>query len=132
MEIEKLYATSVLLIILDVHVSTCAKNFRRDGQQGVNYAQFVKNPSQRLNAAVLASLMVSRPQECTFQCINHQDCYSVNVASVSLNGRHTCELLNADRFYNSADFVQNQSFDHYNIKVSQAIYMRDVVSLLKR
>ena len=118
MENEKWYVTLVLLILLSLHTSTYAKNFRRDGQQGVNYAHFVKNPSHRLNTAVLASLMVSRPQECTYLCINHQECYSVNFAAVSLDGRHACELLSANKFYYWGELLQSQIFDHYNIKVS--------------
>ena len=46
-----------------IYISTAAQNFRRDG--GVNYTHFVKNPSNRLNVAVLASLMVYRPVDCT-------------------------------------------------------------------
>ena len=118
MERRKLYVTLVLPLILNVFKSTYAQTFRRDGQYGVNYAHFVKNPSQRLNTAVLASLMVSRPQECTYHCINHQECFSVNFAAVSLDGRHMCELLNADKFQNYGELVHSESFDHYYVKVS--------------
>ena len=118
MESGKLYVALVLSLLMSVHSSTSAKNFRRDGQQGVNYAHFVKNPSRRLNTAVLVSLVVSRPQECTYHCINHQECYSVNFAALSLEGRHMCELLNADKFQNSGNLVHSETCDHYNIKVS--------------
>ena len=118
-ESSELHITLVLLLSLCIYTSSSAETFRRDGQHGVNYAHFVKNPSQRLNAAVLASLMVSRPQECTFQCLNHQECYSVNFAAVSVDGRYACELLNSDKFKSSGDLVHTESFDHYNIKVSK-------------
>ncbi|KAL9981983.1 hypothetical protein ACROYT_G010759 [Oculina patagonica] len=106
-----------LILATFIYTSTDAQNFRRDGaQKGVNYAHFVKNPSHRLNAAVLVSLVVNRPVECTYQCINNQDCYSVNFATTSLNGGHSCELLSTDKFHNSGDLVLHESYDHYNIK----------------
>ena len=118
MESGKFYVTFVMLLMLGV--STCAQNFRRDGQHGVNYANFAKNPSQRLNAAVMASLMTSRSQECTYQCINHQKCYSVNFAAAT----HSCELLNTDKFeHSTSGLVSSNSFDHYNIKVSIKLFV---------
>lgn len=115
MEREKLYTALFLASLLRVPQSNSAENFRRDGQSGVNYAHFVKNPFQRLNTAVFDSLIVSRTLECTYRCVNHQECYSVNFATASLK----CELLNADKFQNWADVVYSETWDHYNVKVSQ-------------
>ncbi|XP_022787618.1 uncharacterized protein LOC111327652 [Stylophora pistillata] len=112
MEREKLYTALFLASLLRVPQSNSAENFRRDGQSGVNYAHFVKNPFQRLNTAVVDSLIVSRTLECTYRCVNHQECYSVNFATASLK----CELLNADKFQNWADVVYSETWDHYNIK----------------
>ncbi|KAL9981985.1 hypothetical protein ACROYT_G010761 [Oculina patagonica] len=62
MENDKFSPSLVILLILAtcIYTSTDAQNFRRDGaQQGVNYAHFVKNPSHRLNAAVLTPCMIN-------------------------------------------------------------------------
>ena len=113
-----------LMLATCIYNSTSAQNFRRDGaQKGINYAHFVKNPSNRLNAAVLASLMVYRPVDCTYECINNQDCHSVNFATTSLiDGMHWCELLSTDKFHNSGDLVLHETYDHYNIKVSVKLF----------
>ena len=102
-----------------IYTSTSAQNFRRDGKHNaINFAHFVKNPSHRLNGAVLIIFMVWSPAECAYQCINNQDCFSFNFAATSLDGRHSCQLLNTDRFLNSDDLVCHAGFDHYNIRVS--------------
>ena len=102
-----------------IYTSTSAQNFRRDGKHNaVNFAHFVKNPSHRLNGAVLIIFMVWSPAECAYQCINNQDCFSFNFAATSLDGGHSCQLLNTDRFLNSDDLVCHAGFDHYNIRVS--------------
>ena len=107
-----------LIFATCIYTSTGAQNFRRDGKHNaVNFAHFVNNPSHRLNGAVLGSFMVLSPTECAYQCINNQACYSFNVAETSLDGRHSCELLNDDMFL-SDDLVCNAGFDHYNIEVS--------------
>ena len=122
MENEKLFVTLLLSLLLSTKASFCVQDFIRDDKRGVKYAYFVKNPSHRLNSAVLASFMFSMPLECAFQCINNQECYSVNFAVVSLDGRHACELLNADKFQNSSDLLHSESFDHYNIMVSVNLF----------
>ena len=105
-------------LILNVFTTNCAKNFRRDGKKGVNYAHFLKNPSQGLNVTALASLMVIRPQDCIYHCINHKECYSINFARVSFNKTHKCELLSTDKFRSSGELEYTDIFDHYHIKVS--------------
>ena len=119
MEHTKLPPSLVIPLIFATcfYTSTSAQNFRR-GDNAVNFAHFVNNPSQRLNGAVLVTFMVLSPTECAYQCINNQDCYSFNFAATSLDGRHSCELLKIDKFLNSDDLVCHAVFDHYNIKVN--------------
>ena len=100
-----------------VYTSTGAQSFQRE-HNAVNFAHFVNNPSQRLNGAVLVRFVVLSPTECAYQCIKSQDCYSFNFAATSLDGRHSCELLNTDKFLNSDDLFSHAGFDHYNIMVS--------------
>ena len=120
MKHKKLPLSLVIPLIFGTcfYTSTGTQSFRRDGKYNtVNFAHFVNNPSHRLNGAVLVSFMVLSPIECAYQCIHNQDCFSFNFAATSLDGRHSCELLNTDKFLNSEDLVCHAGFDHYNIKV---------------
>jgi len=116
---DKLKFRSLTLIILLFYPysSTCAQNFKRE-KQGVSFAKFVKASSVKLNALKVANLKVSRVGECTFECINHHECYSVNFGA-SLDGKHSCELLGTDKFSQSKHLVESREFDHYYIKVSK-------------
>ena len=120
MKHKKLPLSLVIPLIFGTcfYTSTGTQSFRRDGKYNtVNFAHFVNNPSHRLNGAVLVSFMVLSPIECAYQCIHNQDCFSFNFAATSLDGRHSCELLNTDKFLNSDDLLYHAGFDHYNIKV---------------
>lgn len=125
MKSSKLSLSLVISLMFEtcIYTSIGTQNFRRDGEHnGVNFAHFVKNPSHRLNGAVLVSFMVFSPVDCAYQCINNQDCHSFNFAATSLDGRHSCELLSTDMFLNSDDLVSHAGFDHYNIKVSVQLF----------
>ena len=92
-----------------------AQNFKRE-DQGVSFAKFVKASSVKLDVIKLASQKVSKLGECTFECINSKDCYSVNFGGI-LDGKYSCELLGTDRFKESSKLVASEEFDYYYIKV---------------
>ena len=110
-----LYLFVPLIAILTTKSQVYSQTFKRDNQR-VSYAHFVKNPFTRLNSFVLAGVRVYKFEECNLHCINKQDCFSVNFGK-SNDGTHLCELLNTDRFNRPSEFVADQGFDHYNIKV---------------
>ena len=118
MESSKLLVTFLLSLPLSTDALFGAKHFNRDDKRGKRHAYFVRDPAKRLNSSILDSFMVSEPMGCVFRCIGHQECYSVNFAAVSHDGRHMCELLNAEKFQNSRNFLHTISFDHNNKKVS--------------
>ena len=117
MEGSKLLVAFLLSLPLSSDALFGAKHFNRDDKRGKR-AYFVRDPAKRLNSSILDSFMVSEPMGCVFRCIGHQECYSVNFAAVSHDGRHMCELLNTEKFQNSRNFLHTISFDHYNKKVS--------------
>ncbi len=94
------------------------QSFQRSNSRG-SFAHFVGNPFTRLTASVLATLQVSSLGECTFECINNHECFSVNFGDQAEEGKHICELINTDRFSQPDKFVISQDFHHYNIKVSK-------------
>lgn len=100
------------------------QNYKRTNS-GVSFAQFVGNPFTRLNASLIATLQVSSLGECTLECINHHDCFSVNFGNQG-HGKHTCELVNADKFNQPGKFTISQEFYHYNIKVSPRYFKLSV------
>ena len=114
MEGSKLF----VIFLLSTDVSYGAENFKRDDKRGERHAYLVRNSAKRLSSAILDSFMVSKPMGCVFRCISQLECYSVNFAAVSHDGRYMCELLNADKFQNSSNFLHSVSFDHYNMMVS--------------
>ena len=54
--------------------------------------------------------------ECTFKCLNHPLCISVNLASES-EGKLWCELLSSDKYSDPKEYKQNKSSHHYYIMV---------------
>ena len=106
----------ILFIIASFNSSRAnSQGFKRT-HSGLSFAQFVSNPFTTLNASLLATLQVSSLGECTFECINRHDCFSVNFV-YRVHGTHTCELINTDKFNQPDRFVISQEFYHYNIKV---------------
>ena len=101
MESSKLLVTLLLSLPLSTDAFLGAKHFNGDDKRGERHAYFVRNPVKRLNSSIL----VSEPMACFFRCISYQECYSVNFAAVSHDGRHMCELLNAEKFQNSSSFL---------------------------
>ena len=79
---------SYLKFVLSIGIYTLisAQSFRQEGQYGVNYANFVKNPLQRLDVAVLIIIRVYKVQECLHRCVSDLECYSVNFAAASIDG----------------------------------------------
>ena len=123
METSLLKIRSLVVIILHFYLymylysSILAQNFKRENQ-GVSFAKFIKAPSVKLNAFQLVHLKVSRLGECTFECINNKQCFSVNFGALR-DGQHSCELLKMDMFRKSSSLAASKEFDHYYIKVSQ-------------
>lgn len=95
-----------------------ARNFKRE-KQGVSFAKFIKASSVKLKTARLAHLKVSKLGECTFECLNHEQCRSTNFGRTSFDGKYSCELLRSDKFRRSQDLIASDDFDHYYIKVSR-------------
>ena len=111
-------ATLILFITASLNSPRAnSQDFKRtESEDSVKFAQFVGNPFKRLNASLLATLQVSSLGECTFECLNHHNCFSVNFGN-RVHGTHICELINADKFIQPDKFAISQEFYHYNIKV---------------
>ena len=83
---ERIKSYIKLVLSIGIYTLISAQTFRREGQYGVNYASFVKNPLQRLNVAVLIIIRVYKVQECLHRCVSDLECYSVNFAAASIDG----------------------------------------------
>ena len=118
MELPSWIGTALILFIIQTSFNSSRVNCQvyKRTNTGVSFAQFVGNPFTRLNVSLLESLQVSSLGECTFECINHHNCFSVNFGNQA-HGKHTCELINTDKFNQPGNFVISQEFYHYNIKV---------------
>ena len=114
---EQLHSTSLVFLLLRSIVCD-AQKIKRDDDSAVHYVNFVPSPFRKLSSVVLSSLEVSGPSECAFECLDNQNCHSVNFGAVALDGgRHRCELLSGDMFFrDKANFIAHGNFHHYNIK----------------
>ena len=107
-----------------------AQNFQLV-KKGVSFAHFVRDPSVRLNVNKRACLSVSKLGECTFECINHGGCYSVNFGRTqSANGTYACELLRTNKFAKANQLAASDEFDHYFIKVGKTWRISPISSCL--
>ena len=110
----------IFFSVIAVNLSTVnCQSFKRDDSR-MSYAKFVRNPNTKLNALSLATVEVSSLGECTLECVNHQFCVSVNFGDKD-HGRHTCELINTDKFREPDKLAASQDFHHVNIKVGLVV-----------
>ncbi|XP_022804041.1 protocadherin Fat 4-like isoform X2 [Stylophora pistillata] len=65
-----------------------------------------------LNVLQVGAPMVYDDLDCTFKCLHHPSCISVNLAA---EGGLWCELLSSDKDSNPEEFRQNKSSHHYYI-----------------
>ena len=72
-----------------------------------------------LNAPRVGIFTVYDDFECTFKCLNHPLCISVNLASES-EGKLWCELLSSDKYSDPKEYKQNKSSHHYHLEVRTA------------
>ena len=72
-----------------------------------------------LNAPRVGIFTVYDHFECTFKCLNHPLCISVNLASES-EGKLWCELLSSDKYSDPKEYKQNKSSHHYHLEVRTA------------
>lgn len=121
MEISSCWKGTFYILVsvatFNLSIANC-QSFRRSNFRG-SFVHFVGNPFTKLNASVLTKLQVSSLGECTFECINSPECFSVNFGNQAKEGKYICELMNTDRFTQPGKFSISQDFHHYNIKVGQ-------------
>lgn len=103
---------SVLLLPMAYNYS---KNLQRN--VWVSYAMFVNNPQKKLVVSSITTSQVSTISECSLECLNHQECVSVNFGKKD-GTKYACELINTDMFQQPDKLSVSEDFDHYNIKVS--------------
>ena len=106
----------VTIVLVTTYLSTVnCQRFKRENS-GVSYANFVRNPFSKLNESSLATIQVSSLGECALECIDHRECFSVNLGNQN-RGKDACELIKTDKFKKPDMFTVSQKFHHYYIKV---------------
>ena len=102
--------------IAGIFANVEGQNFKRDPSQSMRFANFKKNPSTRLVSSFLSSTTVRDLVDCTFECISHPQCYSLNIGK-PLDESYWCELIGTDMFKAPENLSASGNFDHYNIEV---------------
>ena len=67
-----------------------------------------------LDVPELDEIMVYDDFECTFKCLHHPLCVSVNLAA---EGDLWCELLSSDKYSNPNEYKEKKSSHHYFFEV---------------
>ena len=67
-----------------------------------------------LDVPELDEIMVYDDFECTFRCLHHPLCVSVNLAA---EGDLWCELLSSDKYSNPNEYKEKKSSHHYFFEV---------------
>ena len=97
-----------------------SKALKRDAGDGVSYANFAAHKFRSLNLAPLVTALVKEPRECGKLCVDHSSCFSINLAAFhDQDGRIMCALLPSDKYNNPNRFLDNSTFHHFSIKVSE-------------
>nr|XP_058961427.1 stabilin-2-like isoform X1 [Pocillopora verrucosa] len=80
----------------------------------INFRQrlFAVHEFHYLNVLPVGVRMVYDDLDCTFKCLYHPTCISVNLVA---EGGLWCELLSSDKYSNPKEFKQNKSSHHYQI-----------------
>ena len=83
----------------------------------------MKDNSYYLNVLPIETFTVNDVLDCSFECLSHSLCYSVNMAaSKEANGKLWCELLSSDKYRASSEYKVNQTSHHYFIKVGGVVF----------
>lgn len=83
------------------------------------YANFVPFINHKLNiSAVEDSRMVRDEGECIAACTEKATCRSVNFnANSDVNGEHSCQILDKDKFVAHESFIPSLEFHHFSFMV---------------
>ncbi|KAL9954491.1 hypothetical protein ACROYT_G042039 [Oculina patagonica] len=78
---------------------------------------FLKDEFYHLNVPRVGTVAVYDVLDCTFECLSNPLCLSVNLAAPKGDDRKLwCELLSSDKYRDSQEYKENNSWHHYWIK----------------
>ncbi|XP_068720078.1 uncharacterized protein [Montipora capricornis] len=107
----------ILGLFLNVRYGANATSLMRNEGQSFAFANFAMNSFHYLNITPLMQVMVDAFEECGLSCLQHNYCFSFNVAAFSdIKKQNTlCELVASDKFKESHNFVASQQHHHFSI-----------------
>lgn len=106
-----------VILILTISFQSNGENLNRQDCRS-SFANFVKKPFSKLTSPILVSLKSSTLDECVFECLANNQCFSINFATDSgADNMYECELLNADIFNQADKFAVSGKFHYYHNKV---------------
>lgn len=95
------------------------KAISRGGNNGAfSFANFKQDKFAYLNITVLEKRLVDRMPECSFACLE-TSCFSFNLnAFPNIDNKLLCELLPADKYNHTNEFIFSNVSHHFSIMVS--------------
>lgn len=99
------------------------KAISRGGYDGVfSFANFKQDRFSYLNITVLEKRLVDQMPECSFACLKTPPCFSFNLnAFPDIDNKLHCELLPADKYNNTDEFIFSNFSHHFSITVSWVV-----------
>ena len=70
-----------------------------------------------LRAQVISTFAVKHKIDCVFNCLDHFNCFSVNLVRHQSSGTLSCELLNTDQYRNATLLADSSGNRHLFFKV---------------
>ena len=91
-------------------------------------AFFVEEEYHYLNVPKIGTNIVFDVYDCTFECLRHPSCLSLNLAaSKGADGKLWCELLSSVKYDNPDEYKRNDTTHHF-IMVGQSLSLEHLAS----
>lgn len=96
----------------------------------INYANFIRFLNHKLNhSEVVEARAVRDEDECMAACTENSNCRSLNFKTTpDADGKHTCQILDADKFVSHDLFVSSGDFHHYSCTVCLELSSSDALT----
>lgn len=104
------------LIVFSVTTAHSTSRILAPDFKAVNFAQ--AKEKRKLTDSVMKQVDVMSEDECSFQCVMDEGCFSYNFGiTKSQTGKFVCELCDSDRFAGFDNFTEDDNFRYRGTQV---------------
>ena len=104
------------LIVFSVTTAHSRSRILAPDFKAVSFAQ--AKEKRKLNGIVIKQVEVMSEDECSFECVMDERCFSYNFGiTKSQTGKFVCELCDSDRFVGFVNFTEDDNFRYRGTQV---------------